>query len=317
MDRTNSTATSRPAYLRLSVTDRCNLRCRYCAPTGASSEQAAPPLSNADLVDIVARIHRARPLGKIRLTGGEPLMRPDLMGLVELLREAVPRATLAVTTNGTSLARLAEPLRAAGVSRLNISLDTLDRARFKRLTGAPLEPVIRGIAASRDSGFKHLKINAVLQRSVNGDELPDLVRFASHQGAEIRFIELMPVGCAASLYEEEHFSAADALDLLRRSSTYVGPLPSSGTAQRHLLMVRGRQVQVGFISPVSHPFCSSCNRLRLDSRGRLTPCLRSTDSYDLTGADAEQVAGLLAGLGRGTRRVATAWPDRRMVAIGG
>ena len=244
-------------------------------------------------------------------------MRKGLIGLVEQLRVAVPHATLAITTNGTSLERFAAPLQAAGVTRLNISLDTLDPHRFRSLTGAPVEPVLRGIAAASSAGFQRLKLNAVLQRGVNGDEISGLVRYAADLGAEIRFIELMPMGCAARLYKEEHIAAYEALARIRRELTYIGPLPGSGTARRHLVMVGARQVSVGFISPVSHPFCGTCNRLRLDSLGRLTPCLRSTESFDLSNAGMEHVAAILAGLKRRTRQEATAWPARQMVSIGG
>ncbi len=307
----------RPAYLRLSVTDRCNLRCRYCAPAGSASPQQAAALDAPRLVEIVRRIHLCRPLRKIRLTGGEPLMRRDLIDLVERIRGEIPGATLAATTNGAALARLAAPLKAAGISRLNISLDSLDPARFKALTGARLAPVLRGIEAAREAGFEKLKLNAVLQRTVNGDALPALVRHAASLGAEIRFIELMPVGCAAAMYEAEHLSASAALDRIRREINYIGPLPRSGTARRHLLVVAGRKIPVGFISAVSHPFCGTCDRLRLDSRGQLTPCLRSSRSFDLSGASPQEVARTLAGQDAGPRDDASAWPARQMVSIGG
>lgn len=308
---------NRPAYLRLSITDRCNLRCKYCAPGGAAAQLVSSPLADEELLNIVARIHAARPVGKVRLTGGEPLLHPDVVGLVRRLGETIPGAEMAITTNGTLLKRLAAPLRAAGITRVNISMDSLDPARFQAVTGAALGPVLKGVDAARAAGFSRLKLNAVLQRTVNGGELPELVRFASSQGAEIRFIELMPVGCAAHLYEDEHLSAAQALGLLQRAFPYRGPLDSPGTAQRHQLEVDGQKVPVGFIAPVSHPFCSSCNRLRLDAQGHLSPCLRSTEQHNLAGAGGLRVAQILAGIGRESRSQATVWPDREMVSIGG
>ena len=228
-----------------------------------------------------------------------------------------PDAVLGITTNGTMLARLAPSLAAAGVTRVNISLDTLDSARFRSVTKAKLEKVLSGVEAAQEAGFPHLKLNAVLQRTINGDQLPRLVRYAENAGTELRFIELMPVGCAAHLYKEEHLSAADALMKLRRSFPYLKDLGITGTAQRHLLQVGGRDFAIGFIAPVSHPFCGTCNRLRLDAYGRLSPCLRSTKSYDLATASDVRVARVLAGAEQGHRQQATAWPDRRMVSIGG
>jgi len=306
------------------VTERCDLRCGYCRPGADASGPggARRPLSDAALVALVEQIHGAWPVGKLRLTGGEPLLRPGLADFVLRLRAALPDAELCLTTNGTRLHAMAPALRDAGVTAVNLSIDSLDPARFRALTGGDLERVLRGARALPGQGFRRLKINAVLQRSVNGDALGELVQFASSLAAEMRFIELMPLGCAAPLFAREHMPAAEALERLSRRFEHLSDLGRSGTAHRHLLRVQGREVTVGFISPVTEPFCSGCSRLRLDSTGLLWPCLRRGDALDLCPADGEHskaghVARVIMSLGRGRRSHATSWPARRMVAIGG
>ncbi len=321
--RSDNPCRSGPLYLRLSITDRCNLRCDYCKPHGHTPPDAAPPLSDEALVRLVGDLDAARTIGKLRLTGGEPLVRPGVVELVQKLRARLPGAELCLTTNGTRLARLAEPLGRAGVSAVNISIDTLNKARFKALTGGRLDRVIQGAEAARDARFKRLKLNAVLQRSVNGDELPELLRFAGSLGAELRFIELMPMGSAAATFPQESLRAEQALARLRRAFPYLRALGRQSTATRHLLRVDGRDVTVGFITPVSHPFCRDCSRLRLDAFGLLSPCLRRGESFDLTGAgaggleQANQVAEVLRGIGTARRDIATGWPSRVMASIGG
>ncbi len=312
-------------YLRLSVTSACDLRCAYCRPGSAPSDRSggAPrPASNDELVALVGEVARVRPIRKIRLTGGEPLLRRGIVDLVRELRRLAPRATIGMTTNGQRLAPLAAALRAAGLDALNVSLDTLDERRFGRLSPAgALDATLAGIDAAVAAGFEPLKINTVLLRSINGDRLESLVEYAAARDAEIRFIELMPIGAGAPLYPREFLSAADALARLRERLPYDGPLGARGTAVRHAMRADGRRVVVGFISPVSHPFCDGCDRLRIDARGRLVACLRGEEGVDLLAplrrGDRAAIAGALAAACAGKGRAATDWPTRTMYGIGG
>ena len=307
-------------YLRLSVTDRCNLQCSYCRPGG---EQASGEGLDGDLLVRAAVVADcALSLRKLRFTGGEPLVRSDLVDMVRSARAALPATTLALTTNGLRLAPLAAALRTAGLDRINVSLDTTHSDRFHRLTGAPgLERVLEGLAAAREAGFEHLKLNAVLLEDVNGDHLVDLVRLAGRLGAEQRFIELMPHGAGASLYPKSFLSARHALDRIAQHLCYEGPLGQSGTATRHRFRDGDRIVIVGFITPVSEPFCAGCDRLRLDARGRLYGCLRSGHCIDLApsliaGDDVAALEGFHSMLGR-KAGLSKHWMKRHMVAIGG
>lgn len=310
-------------YLRVSVTDRCNLRCAYCRPREPEGEPpSASYASSAQLVDLVRHIDRRYRLGKLRLTGGEPLLRNDLVPLVQGFREVLPHAWLALTTNGVLLPRLAAPLRAAGLDALNISLDTLDPAAFAALTrGGRLETTLAGITAAHNAGFPKLKLNTVLIRRINGERLGELVRWAAQHACEIRFIELMPCGPGAELFATDFFAADDAIIHLKNEFEYLGGLAREGTARRHRFVVEGRSVVIGMITPVSHPFCEGCNRLRLDARGRLIPCLRGQTYVDLLqplecgdgAALATRIEACLAAKGI----PGEAWPDQQMVRIGG
>jgi GTP 3',8-cyclase len=314
---------TRPASLRVSVTDRCNQRCQYCRPALRAEAGRGAPLSDDALVHLIGAIARAVPVRKIRLTGGEPLLRPALGDLVGRLRDLLPSAELALTTNAALLPALAGELRRRTLDAINISVDTLEPARFRRLTGGALGPVLAGIEAARAAGFSGLKLNAVLMRSINGERLPELVRFAASAASEIRFIELMPVGAGAALFAREYLPVAEALAVLRGAFEYVAPLPRSSNAERHLFDVGGARAAVGLIAPVSHPFCSTCDRLRLDARGRLFPCLRRERSIDLAPLLANGASGVAFAVRRAidSKRVsfpmATEWSHRSMAATGG
>ncbi|MDY0002638.1 MAG: radical SAM protein [Polyangia bacterium] len=314
-------------YLRLSVTDACDFRCWYCRPVGSGPVPAAgPPLGREAILALISALHRAAPLSKIRLTGGEPLLRPDLEEIVEALRALVPEAELTLTTNGSGLELRATGLRAAGLDRINVSLDSVDPARFAEITGRDaLEKVKRGVLAARAAGFAPPKLNAVLLRHGAGAEMGALLDFAASQGSELRFIELMPFGPAKARFQTEFLPMAEALDRLRKAGGYLGPLPSSATAQRHLFQRHSGEVVVGFIPSVTEPFCARCDRLRLDARGRLFPCLRRERGLDLTpllpaagqpldeAAFAEAVHGMLAAKGLPDHH----WPARSLAGIGG
>lgn len=312
-----------PSYLRLSVTDRCNLRCAYCRPDAKRREKPTGAYaSDAELLQLVRQVHRVRPLGKLRLTGGEPLLRPGLADLVRRLRALLPDAVLALTTNGSLLSQSASPLHDAGLDALNVSLDTLDPIAFATLTrGGRLDATLTGIRAALAAGFTRLRLNCVLIRRVNGDRLSGIVRWAVGQGCEIRFIELMPCGPGAHLFESDYLSADLALARLAHEFDYLGPAEREGTARLHRFVVDNRHVAVGIIAPVSHPFCAGCNRLRLDAHGRLMACLRRQSQEDLLGplrrGDEAALVERIESCVKAKGMPGTAWPDRQMVMVGG
>ena len=310
-------------YLRLSVTDACDFRCWYCRPKteGGSTPATGGHLESDDLLALVDAINAATPLAKVRITGGEPLLRHDLLAIVSGIRKLRPDVTLSITTNGHHLGEHAASLHKAGLDRINISFDSLDSAVFRRITGVDgLERVRYGVKAAQRAGFEKMKLNAVLLRSGAGAELGKLVGFAAREGLEIRFIELMPSGLEAKRYREEFMPSSEALRALRTEGGYRGQLPSSGTALRYLFEWEGREVTVGFIPTVSEPFCDACDRLRLDARGLLRGCLRRDEATDLgvhlpRGRDA--VAAVVREVVEGKRGPEDGWNTTPMIQIGG
>lgn len=264
-------------YLRLSVTDLCNYRCRYCMPAeGVRKRPHSEILSVEECVEVV-RAAAACGIQKVRLTGGEPLVR---RGILEICRgiAAIPEITeLCLTTNGSLLADLARPLREAGVARLNISIDTLRPDRFAAMTrtGA-LSQVLEGIAAAEAAGFTGLKLNAVLIGGFNDDELGDFLALTLDHPWEVRFIELMPMGPCAGW--AGRFLSGD--EVLRRFPA-LEPAGSAGVARRYRLP--GASGTVGLISPLSHTFCADCRRIRVTADGKLKSCLHSREELPLRG----------------------------------
>ena len=269
--------------LRLSVTDRCNLRCAYCMPEEEYSWLPAPEiLSFEELSSLVDRFV-ALGVKKVRLTGGEPLVRRDLPTLVKLLA-AKPLDELALTTNGVLLAENAVALREAGLRRVTVSLDTLQRDRFLRLTRRDQLPqVLEGIAAARRAGFSGLKLDTVLMRGVNDDEVEALLEFAGRHEAELRFIEYMDVGGATRWSMTQVVSAKDLLQTLAARFGTIEPLPGRGSAPaQRFRLPDGRTF--GVIASTTQPFCSSCDRARLTADGHWFTCLYATDGMDLKAA---------------------------------
>lgn len=315
----------RRIYLRLSVTDRCNLRCWYCLPAKRSPPTSAATASDAELRALLGQIHAEYPIYKLRLTGGEPLLRQGLANLLTTLRRhELPNTEFALTTNGLLLKRDAGDLYAAGLRALTISIDTLDAEKCAELTRSrqqKLTAILDGIEAARVAGFKKLKLNAVLLRSFNGDQLVELLRFAAGLDAELRFIELMPFGEGAALHHAEFMATSEALDLLSTAFPYRGKIPASPTSERHHFLVAGKTVPVGFIRTMSAPFCDTCDRIRLDSQGRLFPCLRSETGVELLPLLRAGKPQLLRQeirasiLSKSTPD--TTWPIRSMATIGG
>ncbi len=268
-------------YVRLSITDRCDFRCVYCM---GEDMQFLPRAEVLTLEELAALARAFVELGvtKIRLTGGEPLVRRNVLWLANALGRLPGLKELVLTTNGSQLERYAEPLRAAGVRRLNVSLDSLDPARFRQLTRVgDLAKVLRGIEAARAAGFERLKINAVILKGRNEDEVVPLTQFAIDRGMDVSFIEEMPLGAI-----EEHDRAAayypsDAIRAdLERRYTLIPTTDSTGGPSRYW-RIAGTGSRVGFISPHSHNFCASCNRVRVTTQGRLLLCLGQEHSADL------------------------------------
>ena len=268
-------------YVRISVTDRCDFRCVYCMEPDTRFVPHAEVLTLEELA-LVARAFTELGVKKIRITGGEPLVRRNVVKLMADISALPGLRELVLTTNGSQLERLAPELRAAGVKRINISLDSLDEARFARITRTgKLGPVLAGIEAARRVGFEKLKINAVILNHRNQDEVIPLTRFAAERGMDISFIEEMPLGVIGDHDRAEAYYSSDRIRAdLESVFTLVASTESTGGPSRYYrLMETG--TRVGFISPHSHNFCDTCNRVRLTAEGRLLLCLGQEHSVDL------------------------------------
>jgi GTP 3',8-cyclase len=269
------------SYVRISVTDRCDFRCVYCMAEDMEFLPRARILTLEELAQ-VGRAFAELGVGKIRITGGEPLVRNNVLKLFADLGQLPGLDELVLTTNGSQLEKMAGPLRAAGVRRINISLDSLDPARFRRLTRTgDLAVVLRGIEAARAAGFDNIKLNAVILRNRNDDEIVPLVEFAAERGLDIAFIEEMPLGEIGDHDRAEaYFSSDDIRAVLERRFTLVPTTETTGGPARYYRVPQAG-IRVGFISPHSHNFCDDCNRVRVTAEGRLLLCLGQEHSVDL------------------------------------
>ena len=321
-------------YLRISLTDRCNYRCTYCMPE--HGVPLSPKSEVLDFEEIERLVRLLLPLGvrRIRLTGGEPTVRKDLVKLVARLSQ-LGLDDLAMTSNGERLEELAEPLFSSGLNRLNISLDSLDPRRFLAITRrGDLSAVVRGIDRARAVGFRHTKLNSVVLGGVNDLEIAALCRFAFERDLTPRFIEFMPMSGGALFSSGEFFSAAQ---IRARIEADFGPLqpganqplPGVGPARYHQISTgRFAGKRVGIISAVTEPFCETCNRMRLSAIGRLHTCLAIDDDIDLRTplrdgeSDAEITARIRAAVlakqnGHNFSKCGSGGPRKHMVAIGG
>lgn len=269
------------SYLRISVTDRCDLRCVYCMSDDMKFLPRASLLSLEEIIR-VGRCFVELGVNKIRITGGEPLHRRDILKVFRELGELDGLRDLTVTTNGTQLPRFANELRAAGVTRINISLDTLRADRYLALTRTgKIEKVLAGLDAAQAAGFERIKLNAVILKHRNHDEVHDLVAFAISRGIDISFIEEMPLGLVGDHDRAASYYSSDEIRRdLAQHYQLVPTAESSGGPARYF-RIPGVDSRVGFISPHSHNFCESCNRVRLTSEGRLLLCLGQEHSVDL------------------------------------
>ncbi len=291
-------------YLRLSVTELCNYRCAYCMGAEGVPRRAHDDMLSIEELSEIGEAAVRCGVTKIRLTGGEPLVRRGVLTLCERLRAADGLRELALTTNGSLLPHMAADLKRAGVDRLNISLDTLRPDRFRAITRrGELDDVLRGLDAARAASFDRLKLNVVLMGGVNDDEIADFAALTRDEALCVRFIELMPMGVSAA-FPPERFLSADAVLAALPEAERAG---SDGVAE--LYRLPGHRGTVGLIRPLSRCFCADCDRIRVTADGRLKPCLHSAAELPLRGLHG-------AALEDAIRRGALAKPERHHLASG-
>ncbi len=267
-------------YIRLSITDRCDFRCTYCMGedmTFLPRDEVLTLEECARLVKVFANLG----VSKVRITGGEPLVRKNALWLFEEIGKTLGVDELVMTTNGSQLEHQAESLRKAGVRRINISLDTLQADRFSAITRVgDLNKVLRGIQAAKQASFENIKLNVVLMRDVNEDETLDLVNFAIAQGLDISFIEEMPIGEVNHSRANSFVSNQETLATIQQQFALVASTQNTGGPARYW-QIPNTKTKIGFISPHSHNFCESCNRVRISCKGELFLCLGQEDKVDL------------------------------------
>ena len=271
-------------YLRLSITDLCNYRCIYCMDSeGIKKREHSDILSIEELINI-SRIAVECGIKKIRLTGGEPLMRKGVLQLCEGLKAINGLEELVLTTNGAKLTEMSKDLKSAGVDRINISLDTLNEDRFKKITRlGDLKDVLNGIEGAVKAGFKDIKINVVLMASINDDEIEDFIKLTKDNPVNVRFIELMPIGPCKDWYNERFISTS----IVTEKVPDLEAVKKDGVA--NLYRLKDSVGTVGLISPITNIFCERCNRLRVTADGRLLPCLHSDLEYKIRGLSNEGI----------------------------
>ncbi|MCG6496791.1 GTP 3',8-cyclase MoaA [Kitasatospora sp. A2-31] len=317
--------------LRVSLTDRCNLRCSYCMPEEGLQWLAKPELlTDEEIVRLVEIAVRDLGVREVRFTGGEPLLRPGLVGIVAACADLEPRPELSLTTNAVGLARTAEALRAAGLDRVNVSLDTLDAETFRVLTRRHRhQDVLDGLAAAEAAGLLPVKLNAVLMRGINDHEAPDLLAWCLERGYELRFIEQMPLDAQHGWDRSSMITAEEILERLSaRFALTPEPSARRGAAPAERWLVDGGPGRVGVIASVTRPFCRACDRTRLTADGQVRNCLFATGETDLrtalrSGAGDAEIGELWRAAmwgkkaGAGIDAPEFHQPDRPMSAIGG
>ncbi|HSO64687.1 MAG TPA: GTP 3',8-cyclase MoaA [Ornithinibacter sp.] len=314
--------------LRVSVTDRCNLRCTYCMPAEGLDWLPKPEMLTDDELVRLVRIMVGMGVTNVRLTGGEPLLRRSLVDVVGRIATLEPRPRIAMTTNGIGLDRLAAPLAAAGLDRVNVSLDTIDSRQFSDLTRRDrLQDVVAGLKAASDAGLAPVKVNAVAMRGVNDGDVADLLQWCLDRGYALRFIEQMPLDAQHEWDRAQMVSQAEILERLGERFR-LAPVPERGSAPAELFLVDGGPETVGVIASVTAPFCGACDRARLTADGQLRNCLFARQEVDLRGpmrdgaSDTELADLVIAEMwvkkaGHGIDRPDFEQPQRPMSAIGG
>lgn len=271
-------------YLRVSVTDKCNYCCVYCKDTDQTRGHGSGETLTGEEIAGIVRCAAGCGIDKIRLTGGEPLIRPDIADICSSIRDIPGISELTLTTNGSLLKKKAGQLKAAGVDRLNISIDTLDPEKFCAVTRrGDLDDVLEGIRAAEEAGFTNLKLNVVLIGGFNEDEIPAFVRLTEKSNLSVRFIELMPIGIAAKWGKDRFLSSEEVLKVVPE----LTEADTDGVAT--LFRVPGYAGTVGLIRPITGKFCDRCDRVRLTSDGKLKPCLHSPQEISLKGLSGEEL----------------------------
>ncbi|MEY3605874.1 MAG: hypothetical protein RL289_54 [Actinomycetota bacterium] len=267
--------------IRVSLTDRCNLRCTYCMPHDFAAWMPSEDLLTTDELMTILEVGIDAGIDEVRLTGGEPLLRPDIVEIVARINSLPNPPKLSLTTNGIRLAALAQPLKDAGLERVNISLDTLSAERFKAMTFRDrFDDVLKGIKSARDADLTPIKINTVLMPGVNDDEAVGLLKWALDEGLKLRFIEQMPLD-AGGVWDRSTMVTADDVFHALNPVFSLTPVEARGSAPAEEFLVNGGPETVGIIASVTRPFCGSCDRLRLTSDGQLRSCLFATKEMDL------------------------------------
>ena len=267
-------------YLRLSVTDQCDLRCQYCLPEGFKDFQEPDNWLTFDEIERVIRAFGELGTKRIRITGGEPLVRKNIPDLAQRLSSLPGIEDLSLSTNATRLSKLALPLKQAGISRINVSLDTLSTERFKKITGGKLEKVMSGLMAAKEAGFHPVKINMVAMKGVNDDEITDMVDFCIEHDFTLRFIETMPMGDTGQSATDKYIDAQTIRNKLEERFELIDTTMPGGGPARYV-RIAGTELRIGFITPISQHFCETCNRVRLSADGTLYLCLGQDHSYPL------------------------------------
>ncbi|MFP6674824.1 MAG: GTP 3',8-cyclase MoaA [Pirellulaceae bacterium] len=316
--------------LRVSVTDRCNIRCFYCMPNVDVKFKRRDQLLTFEEIQRFVRIVAERGVNKLRITGGEPLVRSELPSLIRQLSGTPGIDDIALTTNGMLLAEQASALREAGLNRVNISLDTLDEETFQRISRRPgVDQTIAGIDAALEVGFELVRLNAIAIRNLTEGELVPLARFARERGLELRFIEFMPLDAEQHWQSDQVLSGNEIRETIQREvgELTAAPRPDASQPAVDYQYTDGGGT-IGFINPVSEPFCGTCNRLRITADGKVRNCLFSTDDYDVLalmrdGADDREILDLVQRClaakkpGHGIDSDDFERPERAMYQIGG
>lgn len=267
-------------YVRLSVTDKCDLRCFYCLPRGFKAFEEPEHWLNFDEIERVLRVFGELGVARVRITGGEPLLRKNLAGLAARLKRLPGIDDLSLSTNATQLPKQAHALKQAGVARINVSLDSLNPQRFHDITGGQLEQVLAGLRAARQAGFHPIKINMVAMRGVNEDEIAGMVEFCIEHGYTLRLIETMPMGHTGREAVNHYLDLQQVRARLAQKYELIPSVMPGGGPARYV-QVAGTNLRIGFITPISQHFCETCNRVRLSVDGVLYLCLGQEDKLEL------------------------------------
>lgn len=281
VDNTLFDSFNRPIeYLRLSVTDRCDLRCFYCIPEHFKGFAVPNDWLNFSEIERVVAAFGALGVNKVRLTGGEPLVRRHLPQLVKNLAQLPGITDLSLSTNATQMSKYAAVLKQNGISRINVSLDSLRPERFQRITGGQLAPVLAGLQAAKQAGLSPIKINMVMMKGINDDEVVDMVEYCLENDFTLRFIETMPVGTTGQNASHHYLDLQEVKATLEENYTLIPTVMPGGGPARYF-QIQGTELRIGFITPISQHFCENCNRVRLSVEGTLYLCLGQDDKVAL------------------------------------